>query len=282
MRTIRLASTTEELTFIVDHTGVTTNINGALLSVSGLDVSTYRPRLGIQSRYGKSGGVATGDREVDPREISIAVDLTATTDYQYVSAMETILGLFRVENAPFYLYDDQDDSNTGGLPPRRTQIELKSEDLSTNGKGNERRVMSGKIVFSMLDGLWEDQIAKTYESGSGGISNNSTFTLSNTSKRRAYPVYTITALSNNSLFRLTNTQTDVFIEIGTSDFTIGTDCVIDTVNGTITIDGVNIIASSLSDGSSMPDIVPGDNEIRYESDYGACEIQVEWRQQYPR
>jgi hypothetical protein len=278
MKTIRLVSEVDTITLLVD--GVS-DIDNAKVSIKTFDVSTYRPRLGVQSRYGKSGGEATGDREVDPRDITIGLDLTTTegNDYDYIQSMDTILGFFRPENGPFYIYDDQDDASGTALP-RRARIDLKEENLT--GKGVERRIMSGTIKLVMLDGLWEVSTAETYENPTGGLADQDTFTLTNSSKFRAYPVYTITALTNNSLFKITNTTSDVFMEIGTSDFYIGESIIIDAVNGSITIDGVDIIATSLSDGSSFPDLLAGANVMEYESAYGACELSIEWRSRFAR
>lgn len=282
MKTIRFTNATDELSF---DTTAPNAFHGCTLSINKFQVSAYRPRVGVQMKYGKSGGISTGDGEVDARTITIGVDLSVeqsgSSDYSYIQAMDALLGFFRLENSPFYLYDDQDDSASGADLPRRAKIVLEDENL-TSSKDSERVYMKGDIKFSMLDGLWEDADPNTYESGTGGIANGGTFNLVNSTSYRSFPVYTLTALADISLFRLTNQTSDVFIEIGTSAFTVGEDLVIDCNDGTITVGGVSITATALSDGSSFPDLLPGTNTIEYTSADGSVEISVEYRGQYGR
>lgn len=282
MKTLRFTNSSAELSFDVQ---APVTIQGTSVTVKAFSVSPYKPRVGVQMKYGKSGGIASGDREVDARTISMTIDMTqeqsTSNDYNYIKAMDQILGFFRPEFAPFYLYDDQDDAGTAAYLPRRAKVELEEEGL-TQQSNLERTYMSGMLKFTMLDGLWEDSVANTYDSGTGGIADGGTFSITNNSQFRSFPVYTLTALANNTLFRLTNQDTDVFIEVGSSAFTIGEDMVIDTNEGTITVGGVDISASALSEGSSFPDLIPGTNTFSYSSAFGGVQVSVEYREQYGR
>lgn len=286
MRTLRLVNslgTGQQLSFDAGDGAERTDIGGALFSVKAFLPGAYSPRVDPQPRYGRSGGIATGDREVGPASFILELDVTAQADSDYRLAMARILGHFKARYSPVYLYDDQDDTpESGGRLPLRCIVELQSEALVQNRDGLWARHMSGPLQFSMPDAFWEDAEAIEYASPSGGLEDQDTFVLPNDSYEDAFPVFTLTAQDTNSLFRLTNQTTGVWVEIGSSDFVTGEELTISCVDGRVTIDGVNIAASALSDGSAFPSLVPGNNTFQYSSAFGNIDLAVEYRRRFPR
>lgn len=287
MRTIRFINSNpqgeETITFEpVDGGALTAQIGEARVKITGdYRVSEYAPRVNTQSRFGRSGGVTTGDREVPPREIIMQLWMSAKGDDRaYHDAMETLIGFFRPRNTPAWIYDDQDDVDAEDRVPRRARVELSREDLQPDETGTHGRIMSGDFALAMLEGHWEDADLQSQTEESVG--DGQSFNVDNTSKREAYPIYRVTASQQNTLFRITNSTTGLFMEIGSNDLQQDDELVIDSVDGTITINDVEISAGALSEGSSFPILEPGNNTIEYTSAFGTVDITVEWRRRWPR
>jgi phage-related protein len=244
---------------------------GGVVTVKSYRIASYSPRIGIQPRYGKPGGEATGDQEVGTRKLTIGLDITSENDTDYLESIETIVGFFRRENGPFYIIDYESE--------RRARVVLDSESITTASDGLDRRHATGSLVFEMLDGLFEDQTELLVESPSGGLSNNDTLSVTNTGKFTAYPVIEIAALDTISSFTLRNTDTQVFMEIGSNDFNPGAVITIDANEGTIELDSVDASAS-LSDGSSFIVLQPGSNTLQFETASGSVDVSVTYRRRY--
>lgn len=279
MRTIRIVNSVTSLTLRVDET---TDFHGAKLSVGSIDQSDLSYRVGLTDRLGRSGSEPTGDGETEAVDLSIRVDLTAQTDTAYRAAASALLALFRRQYDPIYLYDDQDGpvEPTGAIPVR-ARVRLKSETI-TGRENLYARHHSGALKLTILDAFWESQDEYSAASPTGGTADQGTIDCVNPGDWETYPVITVTALAYLPLFRLTDTTTGAFVEIGSVDFLEGRTITIDSVTGSIDLDGTDISATTLGEGSSLPVLAPGTNTLRYESSYGPADITVTWRTRWPR
>lgn len=281
MKTIRLTNASAEISFDL---GEKFEIEGAEISVSSIQLSDYIPRVEPQPRYGRSGGVNTGDGEIPPRTLTMMMDITTEefNDHKYQRALASFLGFFRLENAPHFLNDDQDDTAAPDRIPRRIQIALSREGLVPGGNDTGERWMQGPIIFSAPEAMWEDQNPQTFFTPSGGISDQDTFIVTNDGFSPVFPIFRINAFALNSLFRITNLTTDVYFEIGTTDFFPGQELEVNTVTGKILINEVAATVSALSEGSSFPLLLPGANTFRYSSAFSSVDVEIEFRRTWPR
>jgi phage-related protein len=276
MRTLRIVNTVRTLT--LDTKERITLASGARVSVNSVRTSNVEPRTGARERYGHDGVILTGDNSVGARRLQIGIDITADSDTSYRDAYDDIISMFDSRYAPIYVYDDQDD---GGSLPLRARVALSSEDITTQD-GLDMRIGRGMINMIMLDGCWETQTEYTASTPSGGIGTGGTLSVTNTSRRIAYPVIEVTAQAANPAFRLTNVTTGEFIELGVSQFNAGSTIVISSIDGSIILNNSDISAASLADGSTLIRLFPGANTLVYESGYANAEITVKWRERWLR
>lgn len=282
MRTLRIVNSVREFEFdtkqTLQHSG------GAQFSVKSLRIEPVSPRLGAKDRYGRDGSIVTGDRKVSARSIDIGLNVTVRQelgDRPYREFIDDLLSMFDPRYEPVYLYDDQDDAGPDGIP-LRAMVELERENLTPEKDGLDMIILTGTLGLLMIDGYWETQDEYETSSGTGGIANGEVLNVANGSRRTAYPVIEVTALSDNELFRLSNSTTGAYIEIGASDFYAGETITISSIDGTILLGGTDISASAIGEGSTMLDLVPGANTILYESAYGPVEMTVRWRERWLR
>lgn len=277
MNTIILRNSQEDLTWSVrSPTPLGPTGTSAKISISGITIEPYRPRLGITERYGKDGGQVTGDQQVGARKLTMGVDLTASNDSDYFDAMSYLSAHFIKSLSPFYVIDDANS--------RRCLVAYGGDNLKLTDKGTEYRVYGGDLDFRMLDGVWEDSDATQTTTPTGGITNNGTLTVSNSGKFLTYPIITVTAIDSVTSFTLRNTSNDVFMTFSSNDFNPGDVFTINARTGRIQLEsGGSTVESSvsLSDGSSMIYLSPGDNVIRYESSSGDVELDIQHRERYP-
>lgn len=281
MRTLRIVNNTRE--FELSTVESIQHSSGAIYSIKSFTVDAVGPRLGAKDRYGRDGSIITGDRKVSARNIEIGFDVTSAEgqpDLAYRDFIDDLLSMFDPYYAPVYLYDDQDDAGSSGIP-LRAMVELADEAIRP-ADGLTYRVQSGILRLMMPDGYFETQEEFTQSSPSGGIATNETLNVTNSSRRSAYPVIEVTALADNALFRISNTTTGAYIEIGASDFLTGEIIEISSIDGSILLSGSDISASSVGIGSTMIELVPGVNTLRYESTYGDVDMTVRWRERWLR
>ena len=240
-----------------------------------MNVSSYERRVNSQDRYGKDGGVITGDQMVDSRKITFSFNPVAGTDSSYLEIVNDIIGFFNVANSPFYLVDSDTD--------RRCEIVLLSADDEAQAEGLERRIGKNKLQFEMIDGHWEDNTANYVYSETAGISSGDTLTVNNSADIDCFPIITVEPYQVNTTFTIKNITTGALITLGSNNFSPGSDFVIDSQEGTVYLyigNSIVELSSAMADGSGFIKLVPGVNELEYTSAYGDVDIEVEFRRRY--
>lgn len=240
-----------------------------------ISISAYKRRTGVQKRYGKDGGVATGDQMADSRDISFQYEPVRQTDTTYIDSINELIGFFRMDRAPFYLVDTETN--------RRTEIVLKQATDEPSVEGTERRIGKNKIDFEMIDAFWEDNDEISFSSPTGGMATGDSLTIDNTSYIECYPVITITPYETNTDFTIRNAVTGAAVTLGSNAFVPGTSFEIDSQSGTIyliTSSSRMEMSSALADGSGFIKLVPGENEIQYTSVFGDVDIEISYRRRY--
>lgn len=238
-------------------------------------ISSYKRRTGVQKRYGKDGGVPTGDQMADTRDITLQYQPIADNDSTYIDVVNEIIGFFRIDLAPFYLVDTDND--------RRTEIILNSATDDAHTEGLEFRIGKNNLKFEMLDSFWEDNTEVVVSSPTGGMDTGETLTVDNDSYIECYPVITITPYEINTDFTIRNITTGAAFILGSNSFVPGSIFTIDSQTGDITLElsGSSIeMSSALADGSGFIKLVPGENQIQYSSVFGAVDIEVTFRRRY--
>lgn len=235
----------------------------------------YKRRNSIQKRYGKDGGVIIGDQRADTRDIKLSHAPAFQTDSEYLSYVNEIIGFFNPDYAPFYLVDT--DNN------RRCEVVLNSASDEADTEGLEFRVGKDKLALEMMDAHWEDLEEIVEASPTGGLADGETMIITNNSYFDAYPVITISPAAINTDFTIKNNTTGAQFTLGSSSFVPGAEFEIDCKNGTIylTVGGARTeMSSALADGGGFIKLTPGENEIQYNSVFGACDIEISYRRRY--
>lgn len=240
-------------------------------------ISPFTRRVNTTSRYGKSGGVVTGDEQVDVRDISLKYNILSENDLSYLDELNGLIGFFTPDDGPFYLVDT--DNNRRALIRYYTGND---EPLD----GTVLRVgPTNMLGLKMLDSYWEDLNAQYVYSDSDGIATNGELTIINDGEADCYPIIRIAALASNSDFTLTNTTLRISTRMGTNSFVLGTTIILDSINGTMMLDSgsgsQSNIADALFNGTGHIRFSRGTNTIRYQSIYGSVEIEIEYRRRWP-
>jgi hypothetical protein len=257
------------------------DVNDTVKAIDKLDfaytVSPYRRRVNIQPRFGKSGGVVSGDEQVDARDISLKMNVASESSVTYLNNINSLVGFFLPDNGPFYMEDT--DRNL------RTEVRYLSYADNSPETGTQNKVSaSNKLDLKMLDSHWEDQDAIIVSSPSGGIANGETLVINNDGPVDCYPIINVRALSNNSDFSIVSDELGISCRLGSNSFVIGCEFTIDCINGTIFLnDGISDVESSASlfSGTGFLRIKTGENTFRYESEFGDCEIDISYRRRFP-
>jgi phage-related protein len=260
--------------FLVDSTDQEFELDKSFLR--SFTISPYARRVNIQPRYSKSGGVVTGDEEVDARDINIGFKNSAEADQAYVDQLNELAGFLLPNNGPFYLEDR-------GLE-RRTEVRLIS--ISDEPvEGNVLRMAdNNKLALKMLDAHWEDLDEIIISGDSSGVTNNDTISVNNIGPIDSYPVITVTALATVSEFTLSNETLGISCKLGTNNFVTGAVFTIDCINGIITLnDGISEQEASqyLFNGTGFLRLAPGENSISYQSSFGDVLIEIAYRRRFP-
>lgn len=240
-----------------------------------LRISAYRRRVGIQKRYGKDGGVISGDQHVDPRSIKFSYQPVASGDTAYLSIINEIIGFFSLSLTPFFLIDTENQ--------RRCEIALEEADDEPSADGLTYRIGKNSLDFKMLDGHWEDFSETIVASDTGGMESNDIITIDNDADIDCYPIITISPHGTNSNFTIKNLTTGALFTLGSSSFVPGTEFIVDSQNGTIYLSIASSLVESsiaLADGSGFIKLIPGENQLQYTSIYGDIDIEIEYRRRY--
>ena len=240
----------------------------------GLSEPPLIRRVSLQSRFGKPGAFAIGDKRVGARPLTLQTDITGITDSEYTAQLSNIVKIFDLEKQPWFL------ENTDAS--RRTKVELLSITPSPQ-VGMEKRHAPLRIELSMIDGFWEDLTLQSESSPSGGTASGETISVPNEGDDNSYPLIIVTPTDSNSNFSILNNTTSDIITIGSTAFVVGTTLEIDSRDGLLLLNDGNTkteISFAIADGTGFMFLTPGTNVLQYDSNFGAVDIQVDYRQQY--
>lgn len=240
-----------------------------------MSLDPYKRRLGIQKRYGKDGGVKTGDQMVDSRDLTLEYQPIAEDDITYRQIINSIIGFFNINLHPFYIVDTDNFL--------RAEIALKSASNEADTEGLEYRIGKNKLEFEMLDGHWEDEDETIDYSETGGMATSENITIDNDSDVDCYPIFRIVPYESNPEFTIRNLTTAASFTLGSTAFVPGTEFIIDAQLGTIYLSVASSqieLSSALADGSGFIKFIPGNNQLEYSSLYGLVDIEIEYRKRY--
>lgn len=242
-----------------------------------MSISPYVKRLGLKPRYGKDGDVPLADQYVGSRTIILDYHkytqdgTTQARDLEYRTFLNNLTAFFDPLFAPYFL-EDLDNSI-------RCQVLLEEHADNPSQPGMQYRLGLNQLKLKMLNGHWED-ITENTVSPTGAFVNGDDVNINNDSLFRAFPVITLTAINSATEVTITNTTTGEGFTIGNNNFLPGSVLIIDSRDGIIELDGVDV-SNSLADGSGFISLAPGVNTLVYESAVsGEVILSVSFRRRY--
>lgn len=242
-----------------------------------VSASELRYRVQATDRYGKPGGETWGDRQTSSRKFTLDYDISnpePQPEIYYEDTLNEILEMFNPALFPCYLVDT--------INGRRAQVELERHQDQPADAGLDRRVGVGSFDLIWKEGLWENVDESSYSGATGGLVSGDTFTVDNDGRAKAYPIITLMAVDDVEEFTIRNVGTGIFTRIGNTGFTAGSQIVINSQNGSIRLNGVEI-SQSLAVGSGFVYLDPGSNIIEYTSTGGAVTLEsLTYREKWPR
>lgn len=254
-------------------------IEGASVSVNEFNPSGFSRRLGAKDRYSRDGVIITGDQNIGSRTVSIRLTASSENSGAVRAFYARFAALFDRYNAPTYLIIENDTEEP--YRPVRAKVALQTDGL-LSGSRFDMHALTGSVTLVLVDGCFETVEEFSAESEGGETADGETLIVENGSRMTAYPVISVSPTTPNYLFRLTNTTTGAFVEIGSPEIDQSKTVVISSISdvGGITIDDVNISASAIGPGTSMIELVPGENVLSYSSAYGSANISIRWRERW--
>ncbi len=225
-------------------------------------------------RYGRSGVVLVGDREIGERKITINFALNSTGDTEYNLVMNRIYSFFVRNKAPFYIIDGD----------KRAIIELIQLN-NTETAGLEKRLGNIRLQFIMLDSFFEDLNTICINQT---LTNRNGFILNNNGSSDSYPKFTVGFKAETTNFKLHNLTNSQVLSISSSNvanpFTPDTIVTIDCNEGIVSLlnkqTGTNQnINSLIESGFGFLSLNVGQNRIGYS---GSVEIDlmIEFRRRF--
>lgn len=236
-----------------------------------------RRRVSVQKRFGKPGASAVGDKNIDARDLKLNFTNVAETDLMYTQVLTELITMFDTRYYPVFIEDI-------GPLQRRLLVELDGLNDQPNNDGLFYRIGDNNIDLTALDGLWEDLTPVVTGTPSGGVSDNDNFAIFNDSSLDAYPAITVQTDDVNSEFSLINNTNGGVITIGSSGVNPAVTVIIDSTTGDVLLnDGISTveISASMTDGSGMPFLSPGNNSYTYRSLFGSANFSFSFRRRYP-
>lgn len=232
-------------------------------------------RNSIRKRYGRSGGIAIGDKKIDPRNIIFSWTQADETPDEYRTYINSLVGFFDPVKAPFYLIDKENDL--------RSEVEITQIDDRPKSGGLEQIVGANQISLIMLDPFFEDLDLITFSGPTGGLDSDNSIEIINDGFRTAYPIFYLQTDVFNPDFVFINETNNQSFRMGSNSFALGVSFEINSVDGTVYLDdGISRVESSvaLADGSGFINLARGSNIIKYVSDYGSIYVDVKFRRRY--
>lgn len=230
-------------------------------------------RVSAGDRLRADGAHAVGDETFEERKFSIKYAEWAPNDHaKYRANLNELEAFFRREFRPYFLVDSQNQI--------RTRIAL-TENRIRELRGNNNTVsINNSLECLMLDGLWEDLSPEVWPEppASGQVSPTQEITIQNTGPFDAFPELSITAQADVVSFILESTTLGGGFEFESNDFLTGKTLYFSSVDGTVTLEGVEKSAAIKRGGPLV--FTPGANTLRYDSTGGAVELAITWRRRY--
>ena len=230
------------------------------------DLSPFERKLSLSSRYSKNGSNAYGDRTTDARNMQFTRTLPTENDTSNIEFLLEIERFFDVSKAPFF-FEDVGNGRTASIEVSRFESTSRDDTL-------RKRVEEIKLAVVMLDGEYED-LDPTINSDT--LVNDATIEVLNPG-RTIYPIVTITANALIQSFELRNITNSTGLSMSIIGFDVGQTIIINSRDGSITQDGVDVSFSIIDGGGII--LSPGTNIIKYNSADGSIDIDVEWRAVY--
>lgn len=227
--------------------------------------SEWAPNLQTERRYSKRGVNITGDETPGERTFSINWLDSKLTQALYRAYVNDFVQFFDPQRGPFYFND-----NTNQIRCAVRLQKFKPTFRVVN------MVADFTIDLVMIDGAFEDLSLTLYEAGLQ--THEDEFTVTNDGNLDAYPVIAVEFVDDITQFRIRNTTNGSTFLISNSGFTSGRICELDSQEGTIELESVNI--SNALEAGGFIFLSPGANVLRYEAVQGDANIDVSWRAAY--
>jgi len=243
-------------------------------------------RVQVVDRLRRDGGTAIGDESFQPRQYIMRYHVHDSGTIS--GALNTIESFFRPDKRPYYLTDV--------ARAHRAEIVLRENKIAHDNGLRDRVALNCSMTLEMVDALWESLDEFGFPGGPGSQTGGATtggtgtgtaagvgillqdeneFTITNTGLFDAFPLFYVVAQNNVVSFTLRNLTADGAMTFDHNSFLSGALVILDSVAGTITIDGVDRSAG-LSAGGLLR-LLPGANTFRYESDGGDVRFEAVWR-----
>lgn len=239
------------------------------------DFSGMRFRTTYLDRFGQPGVEKQGDGNETTRTLTLSYALASETDAGFILDSDELYAAIRKDLAPFYIHDTDND--------RRLRVSPDELDL-TPKPGTELRYNAARVRFTALDAFWEKITATEVDSGTLALENQDTLSCPNPGVVTVYPIITVIPAESNRTFSLINNTADDIMTIASNSFVPGTSIEIDARDETVYLINGNTrteISSAVADGTGFLHLLPGENEIQYESAYGAVTCTVSYRRRWP-
>jgi len=183
--------------------------------------------------------------------------------------IDSINGIFSPQYQPFYLIDATNN--------RRIQCVMTSHQTDFTGDDLNMEYVGANNILTLdtADACWE---AVTPTVVSGSLSNGQALIVNNPSRISVYPVISLSpgcAEIDNFRLSVENNSGNVIQIESAGAFKSGTVMIIDSVEGAVTLQSVNI--NSAIAGGSLPFLLPGSNTLRYASAFSPVNITVSFR-----
>lgn len=248
-------------------------------------------RYKVADRLRQDGGTAIGDGTFRPRQLVMKYGHYSAIDSVWRDSLNQLEAFFRDDERPFFLVDQNNSIRAEVVPVRNS--------IGSPAGLDKKFTNTAGMVFEMVDPLWEsiNEIVRPTGTGStaegtgvtgvegttGGdsgfiLQNGTEITLTNNSLFDVFPVFTFIAQADIVKFIWENLTLGGGFEFESNDFVSGTTLIVSSVDGTIELEGAEKSAS-INQGGFIT-LVPGDNNLRYESDNGNCIVQTTWRNRF--
>lgn len=248
---------------------------------SGLD-----RRYTSADRFRRDGGEIEGDGTFKKRLLTVHYANFANNDDDFRTTANNLESFFRDDKRPFHLYDDNNSI--------RAEVVVTKNKIKTPS-GNQNIFAGGTMTLEMPNVLWESVDEFIQPGGTGGtgtgtdvgttgnfsgifLSDGDQFTIVNSGQFDAFPRIILTCLNDVISFSLENNTQGGGFEMESFSLNTGGVVVVNSVDGSITIDGSESSAFLVNGG--FVKLLPGANVFEFASASGEVAVEVAWRINY--